>query len=150
MNAFMSYQIFSSSNRQQLAAALRSGRWVIACLCAGWCDSCRDYAVDFAAWAGRSPQHHFVWIDIEDQADLVGDLDIDSFPTLLMQHGATIGFFGAMEPDTRQAERLLQALSSRSAAELGRAAQSTEEHRIWQTYDLQQRLDALPDATGSS
>lgn len=146
----MAYQIFSSSNRAELTAALRGDKWVIACLCAGWCDSCRDYAVNFAAWAERSPQHHFVWIDIEDQADLVGDLDIDNFPTLLMQHGATVSFFGAMEPDTRQAERLLQTLSSRSAAELGREAQSTEEHRIWQNYGLQQRLDALPDAAGNS
>ncbi|HZS80858.1 MAG TPA: thioredoxin family protein [Herbaspirillum sp.] len=146
----MSYQIFSSRNREELAAALRSDKWIVACLCASWCDSCRDYAVHFAAWAERHPQHHFVWIDIEDQADLVGDLDIDSFPTLLMQHGATISFFGTMEPDIRQAERLLQTLSSRSAADLGREAHSTKEHRIWQEYDLRQRLDALPDAAGAA
>lgn len=142
----MSYQIFSNSNREELAAALRSDKWVVACLCAGWCGSCRDYAVNFAAWAERRPEHHFVWIDIEDQADLVGDLDIDNFPTLLMQQGPTVNFFGTMEPDTRQAERLLQALSEKTAAELASQAQSTEERRNWQDCDLQKRINALSDA----
>lgn len=141
----MSYQIFSSSNREQLAAALRSEQWVIACLCAGWCGSCRDYAVNFAAWAERRPEHHFVWIDIEDQADLVGDLDVDNFPTLLMQQGPTVSFFGTMEPDTRQAERLLQALAEKTPAELASQAHSTEERRNWQDGDLQKRLSAISD-----
>ncbi|WP_034302567.1 thioredoxin family protein [Herbaspirillum sp. RV1423] len=142
----MSYQIFTASNREELAAALADDKWVVACLCAGWCGSCREYAVNFAAWAERSPQHHFVWIDIEDQADLVGDLDIDNFPTLLMQRGSTVGFFGAMEPDTRQAERLLQALSTKSRDELEREARSSAERREWQECDLQQRLNNLSDA----
>jgi len=142
----MPYQNFSHSNREELATALRSGKWVVACLCAGWCGSCREYAVNFAAWAERSPQHHFVWIDIEDQADLVGDLDIDNFPTLLIQHDAIVSFFGTMEPDTRLAERLLQALSEKTAAELEREAHSSEERRGWQECELQQRISALSDA----
>lgn len=142
----MSYQIFSSSNREELAAALRNGKWVVACLCAGWCGSCREYAVNFAAWAERRPEHHFVWIDIEDQADLVGDLDIDNFPTLLMQQGSTVSFFGTMEPDTRQSERLLQALTTKSPEELEHEARAGEERRGWQECDLQKRLNALSDA----
>ena len=142
----MSYQIFSNSNREELATALRSGKWVVACLCAGWCGSCRDYAVNFAAWAERAPEHHFVWIDIEDQADLVGDLDVDNFPTLLMQQGATVSFFGTMEPDTRQAERLLQALAAQTPTEREHKAYSSEEHRDWQKCNLHQRLHALPDS----
>ncbi|MFL9880414.1 thioredoxin family protein [Herbaspirillum rhizosphaerae] len=142
----MSYQIFSNSNREELAAALRSGKWVVACLCAGWCGSCREYAVNFSAWAERRPEHHFVWIDIEDQADLVGDLDIDNFPTLLMQQGSTVGFFGTMEPDTRQSERLLQALTAKNKEELEHEAQSNDERRSWQECDLQKRLSALSDA----
>jgi thiol-disulfide isomerase/thioredoxin len=142
----MSHQIFTNSNREQLADALRSDAWVIACLCAGWCGSCRDYAADFAAWAERSPQHHFVWIDIEDQADLVGDLDIDDFPTLLIQHGNTVSFLGPMEPDTRLAERLLQAQICKTADELTCEANSTPERRDWQDGNLLVRLDNLPGA----
>lgn len=143
----MSYQILTSSNREELAAALRSDGWVIACLCAGWCGSCREYADNFVAWAERRPEHHFVWIDIEDRADLVGDLDIDNFPTLLMQRGSTVSFFGPMEPDTRLAERLLQAQAAKTGAELDSEAQSSVERRAWQECDLQKRLSGLSDAS---
>jgi len=142
----MSYQLFSNANRDQLAIALRGNGWVIACLCAGWCGSCRDYATAFAAWAERSPEHHFVWIDIEDQADLVGDLDIDNFPTLLIQRCSTVCFFGPVEPDTRLAERLLQAQTPKSQDELIREAASSEERRAWQACELLARLDNLPHA----
>ena len=141
----MSYQIFSPQNRAELATALSSDQWVIACLCAGWCGSCREYADNFAAWAQRSPEHHFVWIDIEDQADLVGDLDIDNFPTLLMQRGPTVSFFGTMLPDTRVAERLLQTHLAQTPAELATLAQSSAERRAWQDASLQERLGKLPD-----
>jgi thioredoxin-like negative regulator of GroEL len=142
----MPYQILTPGNREELAAALRRDQWIVACLCAGWCGSCNEYAGNFAAWAKRSPEHHFVWIDIEDQADLVGDLDIDNFPTLLMQRGSTVSFFGTMEPDTRLAERLLQALASKSREELEREALGNEERRTWQECDLQKRLNSLSDA----
>lgn len=145
MIGLMSYQIFTSGNHDELATALAGDRWVIACLCAGWCGSCRDFAAQFSAWAERRPEHHFVWIDIEDQADLVGDLDVDNFPTLLIQRGSTVNFFGAMEPDTRQAERLLQTLTAKTHEELEREAGSSEEHRHWQECDLRRRLSCLPD-----
>ena len=122
----MSYQIFSPQNRAELATALSSDQWVI-------------------AWAQRSPEHHFVWIDIEDQADLVGDLDIDNFPTLLMQRGPTVSFFGTMLPDTRVAERLLQTHLAQTPAELATLAQSSAERRAWQDASLQERLGKLPD-----
>lgn len=146
MTGLMSYQIFNSGNHAALADAFAGNKWVVACLCAGWCGSCRDYAESFSAWAARSPEHHFVWIDIEDQSDLVGDLDIDNFPTLLMQRGTLVSFFGAMEPDTRQAERLLQALTAKSNAELVREASSSQERRQWQQCDLSKRLNNLSDS----
>lgn len=64
----------------QLSAALASGQWVVACLCAGWCDVCKQYRAGFDALAEQYPEQQFVWIDIEDQSDLVGDLDVENFP----------------------------------------------------------------------
>lgn len=139
----MTDQIDTGHNREQLAVALRSKIWVIACLCAEWCGSCRDYASAFLAWAERCPEHHFIWLDIEDQADLIGDLDIDNFPTLLMQCGPTVSFFGPMKPDTRLAERLLQAQMAKSHEEREREACSSDERRAWQDYNLLARLDHL-------
>ena len=59
----------------QLARALDEGRWVVACLCAAWCDVCKQYRPGFEGLAAEYPEQQFVWIDIEDQADLIGDLD---------------------------------------------------------------------------
>jgi thioredoxin 1 len=116
-----------STTRDQVAAALDGGGWLVACLCAAWCGTCATYRATFDEVAARHPDKQFVWIDIEDQADLVGDLDVENFPTLLMQRGDTVAFFGTMVPD-----RLMQAQAEQSPEELARLAASTDERRGWQ------------------
>ncbi len=121
-----------TSNRAQLAATMEDGRWVVACLCAAWCGTCGGYRAAFESVAARHPDKTFVWIDIEDQADVVGDLDVDNFPTLLVQRADTVAFFGTMLPDAQLAERLVQAQAELAPAELARLAQSSQERRDWQ------------------
>ena len=121
-----------SENRAATAAALADGSWTVACLCAQWCGTCGAYRAVFEDLALRHPGMHFVWIDIEDQADVVGDLDVDNFPTLLIQKNDIVAFFGTMLPDAKLAERLLQAQTSQSPAELERLAGSSAERRQWQ------------------
>jgi thiol-disulfide isomerase/thioredoxin len=106
--------------------------WTVACLCAAWCGTCTSYRAAFEQLAARHPDKHFIWIDIEDQADLVGDLDVENFPTLLLQRGDTVAFFGTMLPDPAVADRLIQATAAQSPQELARLAQSSEERRGWQ------------------
>lgn len=118
----MSHFILDHHNRPRLAAALKRGDWVIACLCAAWCDSCRQYQPAFAALAQRHPDKCLVWIDIEDQADLVGDIEVENFPTLLIQRADTIAFFGSVTPDARVADRLIAALAEKTATELAAQA----------------------------
>jgi thioredoxin 1 len=76
-----------TSNRDAARRLLDGGRWIVACLCAAWCGTCVGYRAAFEQLAARHPDKTFVWIDIEDQADVVGDLDVDNFPTLLLQRG---------------------------------------------------------------
>ena len=121
-----------TSNRDQLAASFEDGGWIVACLCAAWCGTCAGYRAAFDSLAARHPDKTFVWIDIEDQAEVVGDLDVDNFPTLLLQQGDTVAFFGPMLPDALLAERLLQAQAELAPEELTRLAGSTEERRSWQ------------------
>lgn len=121
-----------TSNRDQLAASFGGGRWVVACLCAAWCGTCGGYRTAFEALAARHPDKTFVWIDIEDQADVVGDLDVDNFPTLLLQKDDTVAFFGTMLPDAALAERLVQAQAELAPEELARLAASSQERRDWQ------------------
>ncbi|MBQ5948937.1 thioredoxin family protein [Massilia sp. ST3] len=120
------------TTRDTVAAALDGDAWTVACLCAAWCGTCSSYRATFDQLAARHPDKHFVWIDIEDQADLVGDLDVDNFPTLLLQRGDTVAFFGTMLPDGAVADRLVQAQAALSDEELARLAQSSEERRGWQ------------------
>jgi len=121
-----------SSNRDAVLAAISGDALTVACLCAAWCGTCSSYRATFEALALLHPDKTFVWIDIEDQADFVGDLDVDNFPTLLLQRGDTVAFFGTMLPDGAVAERLLQAQAAQTPEELARLAQSSEERRSWQ------------------
>jgi thiol-disulfide isomerase/thioredoxin len=133
----------NNDNHQELASTLADDGWVVACLCAAWCGSCREYFANFTALAQRYPQLQFAWIDIEDQAELIGDLDVDNFPTLLIQRGDVVAFLGPVEMDLRLAERILLAQMSKSAEELRLEAQGSAERRHWQQEaNLLRRLAA--------
>jgi thioredoxin 1 len=121
-----------SDNRARIAEALDSDRWIVACLCAAWCGTCATYRAAFEELAARHSDKHFIWIDIEDQADVVGDLDVENFPTLLIQRHDVVAFFGTMLPDPALADRLLQAQVAQSDPELAALATSTAERRAWQ------------------
>ena len=119
-------------NRAAVAAAVAGDRWIVACLCAAWCGTCGGYRAVFDALAARHPDKAFIWIDIEDQADVVGDLDVENFPTLLIQRHDLVAFFGTMLPDPALADRLVHAQAEFSDEELASLAVSTEERRRWQ------------------
>jgi len=140
----MAALLLNAENFTQLASSLQSDRWVIACLCAAWCDVCKQYRNGFDSLALEFPEHQFVWIDIEDQAELVGDLDVENFPTLLMQRGDVVTFYGTVMPEPRQVARLLEAQIGRSPAELEREAHSSPERQRWQLEcNLSTLLQAL-------
>ncbi|HEU4843385.1 MAG TPA: thioredoxin family protein [Burkholderiaceae bacterium] len=122
----------STENRAEAAAALAGERWIVACLCAAWCGTCASYRAAFDEVAARHPDKFFLWIDIEDNADVVGDLDVENFPTLLIQHGEQVAFFGTMLPDAGLAHRLVQAQSAHSDAELATLTAASDERRQWQ------------------
>ena len=86
-----------------------SVNWVV-CLCADWCGLCRDYAEVFAQMAARYPDSRFAWLDIEDQADLVGDIEVETFPTLLVTDAGGTRFLGPLLPHAQTLSRLLNSL----------------------------------------
>ena len=95
---------------QLLQALDNPDTWLIACYCAAWCDTCGDYHDAFQAMSERYPQHLFLWIDVEDNPELLDDLDVENFPTLLIQTGGQTRFFGTMLPYISHLERMLQAV----------------------------------------
>jgi hypothetical protein len=93
-----------------------AGAWSVVCLCAEWCGTCRDYRRAFDSHAARAPDVRHAWIDIEDEAGWLGDVDLETLPTLLVLRGATPMFFGAVLPHTDVIERTLRALRDHGPA----------------------------------
>lgn len=94
--------------RAQLAARLHApAHVVVVALCAAWCNTCREFRAACEAVAASRPAVSLVWVDIEDDADLVGDLDLETFPTLAIFEGEALRHFGAVLPQAALVERLV-------------------------------------------
>ncbi|MGL4407614.1 thioredoxin family protein [Zoogloea sp.] len=118
-----------------------SDTFLVACLCAAWCGTCREYRPGFEALAQRFPQARFVWLDVEDDAELVDDYDVENFPTLLIQRGDMVLFFGTVLPHLDILGRMLETFGAQSLAESQRYIQSDPERQGWQhTHNLRRVL----------
>jgi thiol-disulfide isomerase/thioredoxin len=84
----------------------------VACLCAGWCRLCDDYRPVFdsvvAALRAQYPGLQARWIDIEDEAALVGDYDVETFPTLVVIDQRQVLFAGPLTPQPETLHRVLR------------------------------------------
>ena len=87
----------------------------VICLCAQWCNTCNGYRAVFDALGAAHPDLQFIWIDIEDQADLVGDVEVETFPTLLIADGPALRFFGPLTPQPQTLARVIEGLSVEGA-----------------------------------
>lgn len=115
-----------------LDQSLTDHSWIVACFCAQWCGACRGWRPAFEDLASRYPDMVFLWIDIEDHAELLGELDIENFPTLLIQYGDIVNFFGCIHPDAGVAQRLIQNQLDMPPDEMKRLATSNAERAAWQ------------------
>ncbi len=95
---------------------------LVACLCAEWCDTCCSYRVEFDALSNEFPQHRFAWIDIENEAETIGQIDVENFPTLLIGQEKTVLFAGVMLPQIGRLRRMLQSMSEDPTPQLGNLA----------------------------
>jgi len=106
--------LYPERDAAAIASALSArphGR-LVACLCAAWCRTCDEYLAALETLSARYPQDCFVWIDIETHADRLGeDLDIENFPTVLIQPvgGGAPLFYGTLLPHMALLDRLLKA-----------------------------------------
>lgn len=92
------------------APAAPTAPLLVACLCAQWCGTCREYEAVLlrveAAFARSAAR--FVRLDIEDEADLLDDVEVENFPTLLIARGDAVLFFGTVTPHEQTLLRLVQ------------------------------------------
>jgi len=89
-------------------------RSLVVCFCADWCDTCRAYQPKFTALSEAYPDWLFVWVDIEEHPELLGEEDIENFPTLAVILDSTIRFFGPMLPHIGHLQRLLDCMDNKT------------------------------------
>ena len=114
--------------------------FLVVCLCAEWCTTCREYRSGFNDLAADFPEARFCWLDIEERADDLGDLEIENFPTLFIQRrvveqqtsSAAVLFFGTMPPQLGHLRRMIESLREQSPGESRDYALSSPERRGWQ------------------
>jgi thioredoxin reductase (NADPH) len=120
--------------KSRSAADLRSARGLlVVCLCAEWCDTCREFRNAFGRIAQADPGGTYVWLDIEDESALIGDLDIENFPTLAVFRCGEPVFFGVTLPQEAVVQRTLEALRADEA----------------RAVPVPEAVSALPDMLGS-
>jgi thioredoxin 1 len=81
---------------------------LVACLCADWCGACREYKPLFDSLARKFPNVRFLWVDVEDEADLIDPIEVEDFPTILIAKDQNSLFFGTVLPHMETLERLIQ------------------------------------------
>lgn len=118
-----------SESRQQPALGAETGQWLVVCLCADWCGTCKEYRAGFEALAASHPEARFVWLDIEDMEDVAGDLEIETFPSLLISDARHARFLGPLLPQLPVLARLLRSLQDAGpvAAAVSAPAQALRE-----------------------
>lgn len=92
--------------------------WLVVCLCADWCGVCKQYRPAFEALSAQHPAMQFAWLDVEDEEEALGDLDITTFPTVLVAQGAQAVFLGPLLPQAGVLQRMLERFASGGATPL--------------------------------
>ena len=120
--------------------------WLVACLCAQWCTVCRGWQPEFARLAaqcaGLLPRARWLWVDVEAQADALGDFEPEDFPVLAVQRGADLLYCSVLPQQPARWQRLIASLAEASA---GQPARREQPPRV-PGLDLRRLHDDSPSA----
>jgi len=90
-------------------SAGQPARLTVACLCAEWCHICNDYRAVFDELAASFDEPiQFVWVDIEEHEDLLGSLEVENFPTLMIGNAGALMFCGPVIQKSEHAKQLIR------------------------------------------
>ncbi len=95
--------------RDPASAGLR-----VAFLCAQWCTACREFGPVAQRLADAHPDIAMYWVDVEDDAAVVGDIDVENFPTLVIARGDAVLHVGPTLPQEGIVRRLLDEMRRRT------------------------------------
>lgn len=99
----------------QLSLALRRERHLrtnaeirVICLCAAWCSVCRDFIETYRSAQEGDPNVVYELLDIEDDVERLGEVEVENFPCVLVGAQGEPVFFGAIAPNRASLERLIR------------------------------------------
>ena len=99
---------------EALAAYAADGTMpLVVALCAAWCDTCGEFRATFERIAQSRPQMLFLWLDIEDDSEICGDIDVENFPTLAIYRGTHLLHYGVSLPQEGTVARLIDEIAER-------------------------------------
>ena len=86
---------------------------VVVSLCAAWCDTCTEFRSTFERIAQARPDTLFIWLDIEDDSEICGEIDVENFPTLAIYRGEKLLHYGISLPLQAAVSRLIDEIAAR-------------------------------------
>lgn len=103
----------ASADHSRIVAGDANGTaLVVVALCAAWCNTCAEFRAGLEPIAAERPGITFIWLDIEDDCDVCGDIEVENFPTLVVFRGDNVLHYGTSVPQPAVAGRLVDALAS--------------------------------------
>lgn len=107
--------------------------WVV-CLCAEWCHICRDWQPKFDPLVAAHATARALWLDIEDERFDDLNLDIETFPTLLIMRRDTALFLGPVPPVDEHIHRLITHCAQQEVATSGTTTEQALAAHVWKTF----------------
>lgn len=85
---------------------------LVSCFCASWCRVCHSYQEIFLDLSQKYSNYCFIWVDIEENADLIDFYDFNDFPTINIEDISKTTFFGPVLPNFSALDYLIKYQSS--------------------------------------
>ena len=104
--------IATAADRSTIASRWSDDRIVAVVLCAAWCDTCTEFRAAAERIASARPEALCVWLDIEDDAAICGDIDVENFPTLAIYRGSALLHYGVSLPQEGAVARLVDEIGA--------------------------------------
>ena len=108
--------IETAADRGAIGERWSDQRIAVVVLCAAWCDTCTEFRATLEHIASARPDMLFVWLDIEDDAAVCGDIDVENFPTLAVYRGDALLHYGVSLPQEGTVARLVDEVGARGGA----------------------------------
>ena len=69
----------------------------------------------FEQLSAKYPQLRFAWVDVEDREDIMDDVDVETFPTVMLSKAREALFLGPVLPQIGVLQRMVESALAQAA-----------------------------------